>query len=315
MAVERYVGRIELTASVKGDLLQELRRSFENYNYTNFTVIAKKRNCKATSFPCGNSCQPALTKFGKATQCKNTIQGQAANCASWLQSQTQKAQTTPNTDCTNSQGIKFSISDDSSKIEAEMEKNTKWGRSLEEMDSIVQIHNINEEIKRADEDYEDEGERTDVIQDLTSWKETLEKGVAEDSPYKGIDPERLTASIYANKHLKIAKNKLGVYDDKGQLQAAVAYTQKSDHLYVDWLATAPWNNTQTKDTVRGSGTQAIAAIHKSREVGVNGAIKLMELADSTAFYDKLGFDTDDAGDRILTKENASKLLKKLGLEQ
>lgn len=46
-----------------------------------------KRNCKATSISCGNSCQPKVSKSGKPTQCKDVIGEKGKQQADWLEKQ------------------------------------------------------------------------------------------------------------------------------------------------------------------------------------------------------------------------------------
>lgn len=68
--------------------LNSLKNAVASSNdFVEFTASSKMPNCKPTSFPCGKSCQPAKTKSGKATKCRNLLQGQAANYADWLKNQ------------------------------------------------------------------------------------------------------------------------------------------------------------------------------------------------------------------------------------
>lgn len=86
-------------------------------------------------------------------------------------------------------------------------------------------------------------------------------------------------------------NFLGIKDSKGNLQAASIINLKNDHIYIDYLATAPWNIVEKdKRKVKGAGTAAIEAIvRKSIEQGMKGKVKLESLPGAISFYEKIGF--------------------------
>lgn len=87
-------------------------------------------------------------------------------------------------------------------------------------------------------------------------------------------------------------NFVGIKDKNGKLQAASTVKDKGDHIYVDYLATAPWNLTagQDKRSVKGAGASAMEAIiDRSIKSGHKGAVKLEALEGAVGFYNKVGF--------------------------
>jgi hypothetical protein len=117
--------------------------------------------------------------------------------------------------------------------------------------------------------------------------------------------------------------KLGVYDEKGNLQAAASYsirkqrdryTLAEPHIYIEYLATAPWNVAKTDKTVKGAGTDAIVqTIELSKKKGFGGRIRLSPIEGAEPFYEKLGFKPDRTGSTTweLSPSEAEKLLKKV----
>jgi len=138
-----------------------------------------------------------------------------------------------------------------------------------------------------------------------------------DRPDAKLLRERAKAGEWVANEARSDRNpKLGIVDEAGNLQALASYRHKaSTGFVVEYLATAPWNVTQTdKRTVKGAGTQAIAAaVEKSNALGYKGAMTLAPLDNAVPFYKKLGFTQDAAtGEMSLSSKDAQSLLKKLG---
>jgi predicted acetyltransferase len=88
-----------------------------------------------------------------------------------------------------------------------------------------------------------------------------------------------------------------------------------DHLYLDYIATAPWNLITTLPKYRkGAAKSLICSIVKeSFDKGYNGRT-IVDVAGSAGFYQKMGFVETGAGsvnipEMVLTSEAASKLIE------
>lgn len=151
------------------------------------------------------------------------------------------------------------------------------------------------------------------IKDLE--KELNKKGIAnldEDSIEKIADSIDIIKGIN-NAVLTGGKVKM-LTDKKGIPQSSMAYREESDHIYIDLLATAPWNMLNNGDLrkTKGAGTNIIVeAIKESERLGKYGKIKLYPLPQSAGFYKKLGFEKDPSGGMVLSSENAKKLKTKI----
>lgn len=163
--------------------------------------------------------------------------------------------------------------------------------------------------------------------------EKIERKIPNDSPYLGItDNSRITDNYsigngndgIASKNFTKAQ-KLGVYDNKGNLQATAVYSINrplpdfddgtTPHVYIDLLASAPWNMAKTDKTVKGAGTKAIIeAVKLSEKEGLEGRVILQPLEGAKGFYEKLGFKElpGTFGNWELTPAKAKELLKKAG---
>jgi hypothetical protein len=107
----------------------------------------------------------------------------------------------------------------------------------------------------------------------------------------------------------------GVRDDLENLQAGTIITAIDDYLYLDYIATAPWNliTTLPKYT-RGAATSLIYwLVRESFDRGYNGQI-IIDVAGSAGFYRKLGFvetgeGSINAPEMVLTSAAAKKLME------
>ena len=83
----------------------------------------------------------------------------------------------------------------------------------------------------------------------------------------------------------------GVRDDRGNLQAAAIVIDMDDHLFVEYLATAPWNVTQSEPRAVRKAVTALMALlaQESDSNGHFGRILLYAIPDAIEFYQKIGF--------------------------
>jgi len=122
-----------------------------------------------------------------------------------------------------------------------------------------------------------------VRSDLEEWNSVAAsnvnqaQAVSEDSPLLGrIEANaRLILLLRANSLVE-PESFRGVRDLTGNLQAGAIVTDMSDYLYVDYIATAPWNI--TKDllkSVSGAGTSLmVKLVQESISKGYSGRIML-----------------------------------------
>jgi hypothetical protein len=107
----------------------------------------------------------------------------------------------------------------------------------------------------------------------------------------------------------------GVRDDSGNLQAGAIVSAIDDYLYLDYIATAPWNLVATLlKHIKGAAKSLIRSISsESFDRGYNGRI-ILDVAGSAGFYKKMGFVETGEGsvnipEMVLTTEAAKKLIE------
>jgi hypothetical protein len=107
----------------------------------------------------------------------------------------------------------------------------------------------------------------------------------------------------------------GIKDEIGHLQAGSIVTAMDDHLYLDYIATAPWNLIATLPKYcRGAAKSLIFSIvRESFGRGYNGRI-IVDAAGSAGFYKKMGFVETGEGsisipEMVLTSEAAQTLIE------
>lgn len=118
-------------------------------------------------------------------------------------------------------------------------------------------------------------------------------------------------SAFVNGDAKV----LGVKDAKGNIQAAAVYDRMNNHVYIEYLATAPWNFSNDSRAIKGAGTKAIIETIKMEKASNRPAeIRLYALDRAVPFYEKLGFKPykGNKHDLKLSAEDANKLLEKFG---
>jgi hypothetical protein len=116
-----------------------------------------------------------------------------------------------------------------------------------------------------------------------------------------------------------------VIDSKGKMQSAAEVEVYDDHIYVNYLATAPWNvgpkggrdpSTDPRAT-RGSGREMMRQIViESFRRGAQGQVRLESLRGAQAFYEKCGFkSTTPSSSSALPKMELSSSSARQFLEQ
>jgi hypothetical protein len=107
----------------------------------------------------------------------------------------------------------------------------------------------------------------------------------------------------------------GVKDNLGNLQAGAIVTVMDNHLYLDYIATAPWNLIATLPKhCQGAAKSLVCSIaRESVNRGYNGRI-MVDAAGSAGFYKKMGFVETGEGssnipEMVLTLEAAKKLIE------
>lgn len=107
----------------------------------------------------------------------------------------------------------------------------------------------------------------------------------------------------------------GIRDERGTLQAGAIVTEMNDHLYLDYIATAPWNLIPTlPNYCQGAAKSLIHSIvRESLDRGYNGRI-IVDAVGSAGFYRKMGFvetgeGSVNAPEMVLTSEAAKKLME------
>lgn len=109
-----------------------------------------------------------------------------------------------------------------------------------------------------------------------------------------------------------------VSDSEGMPQAlAIVKQQGRRHLYLEYLATSPWNVKEANDPrrVRGAGTALMTQlVIESARFGAEGRIELEALPGAVAFYEKIGFVFNKSTETMsLSTEAARKFLEQQGI--
>lgn len=106
-----------------------------------------------------------------------------------------------------------------------------------------------------------------------------------------------------------------VKDGNENIQSVAQVTKGRGHLYVEMLATAPWNiSGSDSKRVKGAGTKAMEAIILEA-VEQKKPVKLRSVQGALSFYQKIGFTQDrvNSFNMTLSLENAKVFLEKRGV--
>lgn len=159
-----------------------------------------------------------------------------------------------------------------------------------------------------------------VHRDLQEWSlfaaELVNQAIENDSPLlRRIEANARLISLIQSDAVSTPENFRGVRDTSGSLQAGAIVTDMDDYLYVDYMATAPWNITRDSPrAVRKAATMLMAQIvRESIEQGYGGQIMVDAVGGTADFYRTMGFiDTEEgsasAPEMVLTLEAARDFL-------
>lgn len=105
-----------------------------------------------------------------------------------------------------------------------------------------------------------------VHRDLLEWSlfaaELVNQAIENDSPLlRRIEANARLISLLQSDAVSTPENFRGVRDTSGSLQAGAIVTDMDDYLYVDYMATEPWNITRDSSrAVRRAATMLMAQI-------------------------------------------------------
>ncbi len=162
-----------------------------------------------------------------------------------------------------------------------------------------------------------------VLRDLEEWSQVAAELVNQAQTLLADSPLRLRIQSNAALVSMIHDDVLfepdtfrGVRDRAGNLQAAAVVTDRGDHLYLDYLTTAPWNIMRNSPrSVREAATALVLElVQESMRNGDFGRIIANAVSGSSSFYERIGFvrtgfGSDAAPEVELTPEAASSLLR------
>ncbi|WP_052672547.1 GNAT family protein [Aliterella atlantica] len=135
-----------------------------------------------------------------------------------------------------------------------------------------------------------------VHRDLQQWSQiataSVNQAIENDSPLRRrIEVNANVISDLLLEALVSPEDFRGVRDDRGNLQAGAIVIDMDDHLFVEYLVTAPWNVTQDSPlSVKKAATALMAQLALESDTnGHFGRILLYAIPDAIEFYQKIGF--------------------------
>lgn len=135
-----------------------------------------------------------------------------------------------------------------------------------------------------------------VHRDLQQWSQiataSVNQAIENDSPLRRrIEVNANVISDLLLEALVSPEDFRGVRDDQGNLQAGAIVIDMDDHLFVEYLVTAPWNVTQDSPlSVKKAATALMAQLALESDTnGHFGRILLYAIPDAIEFYQKIGF--------------------------
>lgn len=267
----------------------------------------KEKNCKKGT-PCGFTC------ISEGKKCRNPLNDAQKKKIEELKSLRNKEKTKPSVE-----RVEF-------KTEEVKDRDYfhSWNKEIGEIEEVRDYY-VNKATaerlkKQITESLEDQkkSQLKDRLFLIQKQNDTISKQVKK-SKYFDVPVEKLTAAMNVGSividHSVGYKNSygIGIKDSKGIVQGGLIYSKERGHIYVEYLATAPWNILEKgKDerTVKGAGTEAITqAIKISKKEGFEGRLKLQAVPSALDFYKKLGFE-GDVTEMQLSPKSAEALLKK-----
>lgn len=135
-----------------------------------------------------------------------------------------------------------------------------------------------------------------IQRDLEEWStvaaNNVNQAIENGSPLRGrIEINANVISDLQIEALVSPEDFRGIRDDEGNLQAGAIVIDMDDHLFVEYLATAPWNVTQEEPRSVSQAATALMALlaQESDSNGHFGRIMLYAIPDAIEFYQKIGF--------------------------
>lgn len=166
-----------------------------------------------------------------------------------------------------------------------------------------------------------------IHRDLEEWSRVansnFSRAIEDDSPRRGrIQANAGMIALIQEGALLQPEDFRGVRDRSGNLQAGAIVTDMGEYLYVDFLASAPWNITGDEPrAVRRAATMLMAFIvRESINKGYGGRVVVDAVGSTADFYRRMGFIETELGSAItpemaLTSEAALYFLNELTGEQ
>ena len=163
-------------------------------------------------------------------------------------------------------------------------------------------------------------------EDGTKARKAIKQGFTEwDRAVAWADDQMVDLDIYLDVSViseSLAKQKAtnirAITDESGSMQAAAYVENRGNYLYVELLATSPWNtlaragiNVDSNVQVsKGAGTEMMRQIViESLNKGYGGEVRLESLPGALGFYKKIGFSITETGDLPKMKLTAKKAIE------
>lgn len=167
------------------------------------------------------------------------------------------------------------------------------------------------------------GGNSKLKQQLQDWAEIADKKmIGVDTADEDISQQ--DAINYDNKNVvediqySISHNSSNIVirDNQNNLQSAAIYEEKKDHIYLEFLATAPWNlDNKDPRKVKGAGTAALEQLALKALKAGHGKISLFSMRNAISYYKKIGFvpeKPDNDQSLVLNKQATQEFLRKRG---
>lgn len=166
-----------------------------------------------------------------------------------------------------------------------------------------------------------------IYQELSEWSRVansnVSRAIEDDSPLRGRIQANtgMIALIYEGALLQ-PEDFRGVRDLALNLQAGAIVTDLGEYLYVDFLASAPWNITgeEPRAVSRAATMLMTWIVRESINKGYGGRILVDAVSSTADFYRRMGFMETEPGaastpEMALTPEAARDFLNNMTGEQ